>query len=74
MYPGLPTRLEKDIRERYLNEVLKGTQLPVLQWWPCCEILWMQPAAWFSEPPLRATSILCSYCAEALIATKSQLN
>lgn len=24
MYPGLPTRLEKDIRERYLNEVLGG--------------------------------------------------
>jgi hypothetical protein len=30
MYPGLPTRLEKDIRERYLNEVLKGTRLLVL--------------------------------------------
>ena len=24
MYPGLPTRLEKDIRDRYLKEVLKG--------------------------------------------------
>jgi actin-related protein 2 len=24
MYPGLPTRLEKDITDRYLNEVLKG--------------------------------------------------
>ncbi len=24
MYPGLPSRLEKDIKERYLNEVLKG--------------------------------------------------
>lgn len=23
MYPGLPSRLEKDIRQRYLNEVLK---------------------------------------------------
>ncbi len=26
MYPGLPSRLEKDIRDRYLNEVLKGNQ------------------------------------------------
>jgi len=25
MYPGLPTRLEKDIKDRYLNEILKGT-------------------------------------------------
>ncbi len=24
MYPGLPTRLEKDISDRYLKEVLKG--------------------------------------------------
>lgn len=24
MYPGLPTRLEKDIKDRYLKEVLKG--------------------------------------------------
>jgi actin-related protein 2 len=24
MYPGLPTRLEKDIRDRYLKEILKG--------------------------------------------------
>ena len=24
MYPGLPSRLEKDIKDRYLNEVLKG--------------------------------------------------
>jgi len=24
MYPGLPTRLEKDIKDRYLNEVLNG--------------------------------------------------
>jgi actin-related protein 2 len=24
MYPGLPSRLEKDIKERYLREVLKG--------------------------------------------------
>jgi hypothetical protein len=24
MYPGLPSRLEKDIKERYLNEILKG--------------------------------------------------
>lgn len=24
MYPGLPSRLEKDIKERYLNDVLKG--------------------------------------------------
>ena len=24
MYPGLPTRLEKDIRDRYLRDVLKG--------------------------------------------------
>ena len=24
MYPGLPTRLEKDIRARYLQGVLKG--------------------------------------------------
>ena len=24
MYPGLPSRLEKDIKTRYLNEVLKG--------------------------------------------------
>ncbi len=26
MYPGLPSRLEKDLRNRYLNEVLKGNQ------------------------------------------------
>jgi len=26
MYPGLPSRLEKDIRDRYLKEVLKGNQ------------------------------------------------
>jgi hypothetical protein len=26
MYPGLPSRLEKDIKERYLNEILKGNQ------------------------------------------------
>lgn len=26
MYPGLPTRLEKDIRDRYCNEILKGNQ------------------------------------------------
>jgi Actin len=25
MYPGLPSRLEKDIKDRYLNEILKGT-------------------------------------------------
>jgi actin-related protein 2 len=25
MYPGLPTRLEKDIKNRYLNEVLNGS-------------------------------------------------
>lgn len=25
MYPGLPTRLEKDIRDRYLRDVLKGS-------------------------------------------------
>ena len=24
MYPGLPTRLETDIRQRYLNEIVKG--------------------------------------------------
>jgi actin-related protein 2 len=24
MYPGLPSRLEKDIQTRYLNEILKG--------------------------------------------------
>ena len=24
MYPGLPSRLEKDIKDRYLNDVLKG--------------------------------------------------
>ena len=24
MYPGLPSRLEKDIKDRYLNEILKG--------------------------------------------------
>jgi len=24
MYPGLPSRLEKDIKERYLKEILKG--------------------------------------------------
>jgi actin-related protein 2 len=24
MYPGLPTRLEKDIKDRYLRDVLKG--------------------------------------------------
>ena len=27
MYPGLPTRLEKDIKDRYLNEILKGEWL-----------------------------------------------
>eukprot|EP01034_Spumella_vulgaris_P021875 gene21875-27950_t len=26
MYPGLPSRLEKDIKDRYLNEILKGNQ------------------------------------------------
>ena len=26
MYPGLPTRLEKDIKDRYLKEILKGNQ------------------------------------------------
>jgi actin-related protein 2 len=26
MYPGLPSRLEKDLKERYLNEILKGNQ------------------------------------------------
>lgn len=25
MYPGLPSRLEKDIKDRYFNEILKGT-------------------------------------------------
>lgn len=25
MYPGLPTRLETDIRNRYLNEIVKGS-------------------------------------------------
>ena len=24
MYPGLPSRLEKDLKERYLKDVLKG--------------------------------------------------
>lgn len=24
MYPGLPSRLEKDIKDRYLSEILKG--------------------------------------------------
>jgi actin-related protein 2 len=24
MYPGLPSRLEKDIKDRYLKEILKG--------------------------------------------------
>jgi actin-related protein 2 len=24
MYPGLPSRLEKDIKDRYMNEILKG--------------------------------------------------
>ena len=24
MYPGLPSRLEKDIKDRYSNEILKG--------------------------------------------------
>lgn len=24
MYPGLPSRLEKDIKDRYLKDVLKG--------------------------------------------------
>lgn len=24
MYPGLPTRLEKDLKDRYLKDVLKG--------------------------------------------------
>ena len=28
MYPGLPTRLEKDIKDRYLKEVLKGECTP----------------------------------------------
>lgn len=27
MYPGLPTRLEKDIKDRYLKEILKGKHL-----------------------------------------------
>ena len=31
MYPGLPTRLEKDIKDRYLKEVLKGKT--VLKLW-----------------------------------------
>jgi hypothetical protein len=26
MYPGLPSRLEKDLRDRYLKDVLKGNQ------------------------------------------------
>jgi actin-related protein 2 len=26
MYPGLPTRLETDIRNRYLNEIVKGAR------------------------------------------------
>lgn len=26
MYPGLPSRMERDIRTRYLNEVLHGDQ------------------------------------------------
>jgi actin-related protein 2 len=26
MYPGLPTRLEKDIRNRYFNEILRGNE------------------------------------------------
>ena len=30
MYPGLPTRLEKDIRDRYLKEVLKGELIVML--------------------------------------------
>ncbi len=27
MYPGLPSRLEKDIRSRFQNDVLKGSNL-----------------------------------------------
>ena len=27
MYPGLPSRLEKDIKDRYLSEILKGRLL-----------------------------------------------
>ena len=26
MYPGLPSRLEKDIKTRYFNEILNGNQ------------------------------------------------
>jgi hypothetical protein len=41
MYPGLPSRLEKEIRQLYLEKVLKGNQAqlavraffpPVLLW------------------------------------------
>jgi actin-related protein 2 len=27
MYPGLPSRLEKDIKDRYLKEILKGRNI-----------------------------------------------
>jgi actin-related protein 2 len=27
MYPGLPSRLEKDIKDRYLKEILKGRNM-----------------------------------------------
>lgn len=42
MYPGLPSRLEREIKQLYLERVLKGdtTKLSVRKiWFTCCALL-----------------------------------
>jgi actin-related protein len=57
MYPGLPSRLEKEMKQLYLTRVLGGdaSRLQVgLGGWDCVDVLLIAPQTEFQDPYRRS--------------------